>query len=252
MSSTPAGWYPQEDGRQRYWDGERWTEHFAPGVGSSANVPPEMSQPAFASPQAPTGQVPPFGAAGSGQSVAGARQWFKKKRFMIPAGIVALLVVGSALGGGGDTPEVTEAATPAPSTSAILPSASAPSAAAKPSAASVAPEPSTPAPTKTPAPAKPELSTAQKNAVRSAENYLSFAGFSQKGLIKQLDFEGYSTTDSQAAISTMDVNWNEEAAQSAKLYTDMTGFSRSSLIKQLEFDGYTKSQAQHGASSVGL
>ena len=27
---TPAGWYPQPDGRQRYWDGELWTEHFAP------------------------------------------------------------------------------------------------------------------------------------------------------------------------------------------------------------------------------
>jgi Excalibur calcium-binding domain/Protein of unknown function (DUF2510) len=30
--STPAGWYPQPDGQQRYWDGELWTEHFAPGV----------------------------------------------------------------------------------------------------------------------------------------------------------------------------------------------------------------------------
>jgi Protein of unknown function (DUF2510) len=29
--SNPAGWYPQEDGRQRYWDGGLWTEHFAPG-----------------------------------------------------------------------------------------------------------------------------------------------------------------------------------------------------------------------------
>jgi hypothetical protein len=27
--SAPAGWYPQEDGRQRYWDGSVWTEHFA-------------------------------------------------------------------------------------------------------------------------------------------------------------------------------------------------------------------------------
>jgi hypothetical protein len=30
--SSPAGWYPQSDGQQRYWDGEMWTEHFAPGV----------------------------------------------------------------------------------------------------------------------------------------------------------------------------------------------------------------------------
>ena len=31
--SFPAGWYPQADGQQRYWDGELWTENFAPGVG---------------------------------------------------------------------------------------------------------------------------------------------------------------------------------------------------------------------------
>jgi Protein of unknown function (DUF2510) len=34
--STPAGWYTQPDGRQRYWDGELWTDHFAPGVAPAA------------------------------------------------------------------------------------------------------------------------------------------------------------------------------------------------------------------------
>lgn len=36
--STPEGWYPQPDGQQRYWDGELWTEHFAPGVHADANA----------------------------------------------------------------------------------------------------------------------------------------------------------------------------------------------------------------------
>ena len=30
--SAIAGWYPQPDGQQRYWDGELWTTHFAPGA----------------------------------------------------------------------------------------------------------------------------------------------------------------------------------------------------------------------------
>ena len=30
--SAPAGWFPQSDGQQRFWDGELWTEHVAPGV----------------------------------------------------------------------------------------------------------------------------------------------------------------------------------------------------------------------------
>jgi hypothetical protein len=27
--SAPAGWYPDGSGRQRYWDGRSWTDHFA-------------------------------------------------------------------------------------------------------------------------------------------------------------------------------------------------------------------------------
>lgn len=38
--SNPAGWYPQPDGRQRYWDGELWTEHFAPGVPAETTALP--------------------------------------------------------------------------------------------------------------------------------------------------------------------------------------------------------------------
>lgn len=30
--SSAAGWFPQPDGSQRYWDGDQWTEHFAPGI----------------------------------------------------------------------------------------------------------------------------------------------------------------------------------------------------------------------------
>lgn len=30
MSQAPAGWHLQPDGRERYWDGTQWTEHFRP------------------------------------------------------------------------------------------------------------------------------------------------------------------------------------------------------------------------------
>lgn len=29
--STPAGWYDDGSGRQRWWDGQQWTENYAPG-----------------------------------------------------------------------------------------------------------------------------------------------------------------------------------------------------------------------------
>jgi hypothetical protein len=76
MSTAPAGWYPQEDGRQRYWDGQQWTEQFAPG-GS-----PNMQQQDAHVPQAVSGSK---------------RPWFKKKRVLIPAGVIALTIIGSAL-----------------------------------------------------------------------------------------------------------------------------------------------------------
>ena len=29
-TKAPPGWYDDGSGRQRYWDGTQWTEHFAP------------------------------------------------------------------------------------------------------------------------------------------------------------------------------------------------------------------------------
>lgn len=50
--SAPAGWYPQPDGRQRYWDGTQWTEHFhgeasaTEAHAEAAQAPLEADQPA--------------------------------------------------------------------------------------------------------------------------------------------------------------------------------------------------------------
>lgn len=34
MSETPAGWYDDGTGSERYWDGAQWTDHVAPGSAS--------------------------------------------------------------------------------------------------------------------------------------------------------------------------------------------------------------------------
>ncbi|GAA1544729.1 hypothetical protein HD600_000256 [Microbacterium ginsengiterrae] len=69
--STPAGWYDDGSGRQRWWDGQQWTEHFAPEAPAVPDVPPAAdSQPygtgtpetsAFAAgyPETSTGYVSP-------------------------------------------------------------------------------------------------------------------------------------------------------------------------------------------------
>lgn len=97
----------------------------------------------------------------------------------------------------------------------------------------------------------------QKNAVRAAESYLDFSGFSMRGLIDQLSSEygdGFSETDAKAAVNSMDVDWKAQAVRSAKSYLEMQGMSCKGLIEQLSSsygDKYTKSEATYGAEKAG-
>lgn len=101
------------------------------------------------------------------------------------------------------------------------------------------------------------LTAAQINAVRSAEQYLSMTGFSRDGLIDQLSSDagdGYSVSDATAAVDSLSVNWNDNAAKSASQYLSMSGFSCKGLIEQLSSrsgDKYTVEQATYGARQAG-
>jgi CheY-like chemotaxis protein len=76
--------------------------------------------------------------------------------------------------------------------------------------------------------------------------------FSRKGLIEQLEFEGYSTEDATYGVDALDVDWKEQAVKSAENYLDTMPFSRESLIEQLEFEGYSTEDAEYGVTQNGL
>ena len=99
---------------------------------------------------------------------------------------------------------------------------------------------------------KPSLTLAQENAVKKAESYLDFTSFSKKGLIEQLEFDGFSTEDSTLAVGNMTVDWSEQAVLKGKSYLDFTSFSRSGLIDQLVFDGFSAEEATHAVDVIGL
>lgn len=113
-----------------------------------------------------------------------------------------------------------------------------------------------------PAAQEPVMTTAQSSAVRSAQSYLEFRGFSRAGLTQQLTSEygeGFSAEDAEFAISYLEstgaVDWNQEAAQAAKSYLDLKGFSRDGLYDQLTSEygeGFTPDQANFGLDAVGL
>jgi hypothetical protein len=91
----------------------------------------------------------------------------------------------------------------------------------------------------------------EKNAVKSALNYLSFAPFSYSGLVSQLEFEGYTREEAVYGVNQCGADWNKQAALSAKHYLSFMSFSREGLIAQLEFEGFTRQQAEYGVQAVG-
>ena len=97
-----------------------------------------------------------------------------------------------------------------------------------------------------------ELTLSQKNALAKAQDYLDYTSFSYKGLIEQLEFEGFSTEDSTFAADYCGADWNVQAEKKAADYLDYTSFSHSGLVDQLIFEGFTREQAEHGVASTGL
>lgn len=169
--------------------------------------------------------------------------WMKVRKRLVGAFMVLGSVGGCVAGGMMLPPSATNTAVTAEAASSSEPIAAAEAASnSKPIAA---------------AEAAPRLTGPQKNAVRSAKQYLSMTGFSRDGLIAQLssDFgDGYEVADATAAVDSLDVDWNENAARSAKQYLSMTGFSCSGLVEQLSSsagDQYTLSQARFGAQAAG-
>jgi hypothetical protein len=169
---------------------------------------------------------------------------------------VALLAIGAI--GNALTP-----ADPAVAESTSTPGASATTLPSSTAAATPdATERSTPtaAPTATPEPTrKPDptptavvLTRSQENAIRKAEDYLSFTAFSRSGLIDQLEFEGFIAADATFAVDWLDVDWREQAWHKAEEYLEYSAFSRAGLIAQLEFEGFTHKQAVYGVNKTGL
>jgi hypothetical protein len=211
---TPAGWYPdpQNSGQQRYWDGNAWTDNFAPGS-------------AVAAPAAAVAKKP----------------FYKRTWFMVVAVLIGLAAIGSMIDG-----SPTEAPESSPSAAESTPQPA--DTEAEPAVAAPEPEPE---PEPVEEPAGPALTMGQQQAVGKAQDYLDFAAFSRKGLIDQLVYEGFSEADATFAVDYIAPDWNEQAAKKAQDYIDMSSFSRQGLIDQLVYEGFTQAQAEFGVKAIG-
>lgn len=91
----------------------------------------------------------------------------------------------------------------------------------------------------------------EKNALSKALSYLDYSAFSYSGLVKQLEFEGFTHQEAVYGVDNSGADWNEQAALKAQSYLDYSAFSRQGLIDQLEFEGFTSEQAEYGVKAVG-
>ena len=164
------------------------------------------------------------------------RPWFKKKRYWL-LGLVVLAFIGSLLSDGDSSPS-----------SSLNDSANIIDTTVSSSLIDGGSTQETSAPVST----APKETAGQANARKSAESYLKYQAFSRTGLIKQLEFEKFSSADATYAVDAVEVDWNEQAEKSAKSYLDSSSFSRQGLIDQLLFEGFTQAQATYGVGTTGL
>jgi len=171
------------------------------------------------------------------------RPWYKKKRFLLPLGLVLLIVAVSAGSSGSADKNGTGGTSGASSNDGGGGTSGAsnekPAAQEKPAAEK-----------------KPEMTSGQKNALQAGENYLDTLPFSKAGLIQQLSSsagDGFSKADATFAANHVGADWNKQAVKAAKNYLDTLPFSKAGLIQQLSSsagDKYTPAQARYAASKV--
>ena len=76
------------------------------------------------------------------------------------------------------------------------------------------------------------------------------SAFSYKGLIEQLEFDGFLHAEAEAAVMRLGNIWADQAVKSAKDYISSNTFTKDELIEQLEYDGFTHEQAVYGVESI--
>jgi hypothetical protein len=228
------------------WNGTQWMPaQPPPGPQQVVQSTPvvQAAPPAPANPVSPDGKQQWNGAA-----------WtpVKKKGHLIRnvgivVGALLLVGIGAAIASSGSSNNNSTAGTATASSPAVTAAVTAKATAAATAQATVA--------ATAKAPAGPALTNQQKNAVKSAQSYLSFMGFSRQGLINQLSSaaEGYSVQDATIAVDSITVDWNAQAVRSAKEYLKTMAFSCNGLIQQLDStaEGYTVAQATYGAQQAG-
>jgi hypothetical protein len=162
------------------------------------------------------------------------RPWFKKKRFLLPLIIVAIIIISSIANAGKDKPSTTAA-----------PSADASAAAS-----------AAPAPAKSTAPAEPAVPTEYKSALKKAESYSETMHMSKAGIYQQLTSEfgeKFSPKAAQYAVDNLKADYNANALAKAKSYQETMSMSPEAIRQQLTSasgEKFTPAEADYAVKNL--
>ena len=92
----------------------------------------------------------------------------------------------------------------------------------------------------------------EQNALDQARNYLDIMAFSRTGLIEQLEYKGYTSSEAEYAAENCGADWYEQAVLKAESYLNVSHFSRAGLIDTLEYAGFTTSEAEYAVGQCDV
>lgn len=95
-----------------------------------------------------------------------------------------------------------------------------------------------------------EGSADQDSPEGRAKSYLRSSNFSRDKLVSQLEFEGISKAEAEAAVDSLDVDWNEQALGWAQEYLEYSGASESGLRTQLTFEEFEPSEVDYAMANI--
>ncbi len=98
----------------------------------------------------------------------------------------------------------------------------------------------------------PTVTKGMKNALKSANEYLSFMSFSKEGLKGQLEYEKYTSKEVEYALNNINVDWKDQAVRKAVEYLDFMSFSEEGLRDQLEFEKFTDEEVDYAIKKIKI
>jgi hypothetical protein len=256
--SQGPGWWLASDGK--WYPPETHPDYVAAAPAPAPEAWVGASLPAY---DQTTQEAPPSVADATTPTAHGQRNW--RRIALIVAGVLIALAIIGAIAGDPDDPDddteiaasgaVTTTTHPPPPTRATTATTQPSSTVATTVASTAATGPPTtqaPRATAPPTTKAPAETVSQQNARRKAAQYLKVSAFSRRGLIEQLEYEGFSESDATYGVDALNVDWNDQAAKKAAQYLEISAFSHDGLVEQLMYEGFTRAQAEYGVSTTGL